>query len=164
MKLALLFLFILGCVSRTCLHGGDCLELENGGFHCRCKNGFSGATCNYLSGRRKTVIDLEWYRYGLVNMVMGVWYSKDCTYVMLFPVDLQFESGNTVIPWYQDSSLNYDSSFNYFVRHLHPLYTRHPQWIMQKIFSLSYTSKFKNSVHTNLWIKLTFCRNCLSWI
>lgn len=161
MKLALLFLFILGCVSRTCLHGGDCLELENGGFHCRCKNGFSGATCNYLSGRRKTVIDLEWYRYGLVNMVMGVWYSKDCTFVMLFPV----YSLRVVIRLYRGTRIvRYDSSFNYFVRHLHPLYTRHPQWIMQKIFSLSYTSKFKNSVHTNLWIKLTFCRNCLSWI
>lgn len=43
-----------GCVSRTCLHGGDCLELENGGFHCRCKNGFSGATCNYLSAKAMT--------------------------------------------------------------------------------------------------------------
>uniref|UniRef100_K1PII8 MAM domain-containing glycosylphosphatidylinositol anchor protein 2 n=1 Tax=Magallana gigas TaxID=29159 RepID=K1PII8_MAGGI len=43
-----------GCVSRPCLHGGDCLELENGGFHCRCKNGFSGATCNYLSAKAMT--------------------------------------------------------------------------------------------------------------
>lgn len=112
MKLALLFLFILGCVSRTCLHGGDCLELENGGFHCRCKNGFSGATCNYLSGRRKTVIDLEWYRYGLVNMVMGVWYSKDCTYVMLFPV----YSLRVVIRLYRGTRIvRYDSSFNYLI-------------------------------------------------
>lgn len=43
-----------GCVSRPCLHGGDCLELENGGFYCRCKNGFSGDTCNYISAKDMT--------------------------------------------------------------------------------------------------------------
>lgn len=84
MKLVLLFFFILGCVSRFCLYGGDCLELENGGFYCRCKNGFLGVICNYLLGRREFVIYLEWYWYGLVYMVMVVWYFKDYSNVMLF--------------------------------------------------------------------------------
>lgn len=90
---SLLLLFLLGCVSRPCLHGGDCLELENGGFYCRCKNGFSGDTCNYISGKRETVVNVEWYRYFLVKMIMVLWiiYMTRCFMSTLW---------EALIPWY----------------------------------------------------------------